>query len=65
MVFSFIPIDVQPIGNGLSAVYYDNLNFTGKAINRVDKVINFNWGLGSLDTSIDNDTYSARWTFFC
>ena len=46
---------------GLSATYYDNINFTGAAVTRYDPRIDFNWGAGSPSPSLGSDTYSARW----
>ncbi len=51
-----------PGQNGLAVTYYDNMDFTGKTVSRIDPTINFNWGLGSPDASIGNNTFSARWT---
>ncbi|MCF7733582.1 MAG: FG-GAP-like repeat-containing protein, partial [Akkermansiaceae bacterium] len=53
-----------PAGTGLqtfSATYYDNNDLTGTSISRTDEAINFNWGYGSPDPTIDVDTFSARW----
>ena len=36
-----------PAGNGLSAIYYNNSDFTGRTYSRIDPTINFNWGWGS------------------
>lgn len=49
---------------GLSATYYDNIDFTGISITRIDSTINFNWGNGSPDTNIDAQTFSVRWEGF-
>jgi hypothetical protein len=49
-------------GAGLSATYYDNMDFTGATVTRVDGPINFDWGSGSPATVIGADTFSARWT---
>ena len=48
-------------GDGLAVTYYDNSDFTGVAVKRVDSTVDFNWGLGSPDPSIQPDTFSARW----
>lgn len=49
--------------NGLSAEYFDNMNFEGTpGIKRIDKEINFRWHGESPDPKIDNDKFSARWT---
>jgi galactose oxidase len=49
-------------GNGLSATYWDNIDFTGPNITRTDGTVNFNWGVVSPDSSIGVDSFSARWT---
>lgn len=51
-----------PPGDGLSAVYYNNKDFTGTTVRRIDPMINFNWGYGSPATGISSDTFSVRWT---
>lgn len=50
--------------NGLIATYFNNINFTGSSITRIDSTINFDWIIGSPDTAIDPDTFSARWEGF-
>jgi hypothetical protein len=57
-----IPPPVVGTGNGLAATYYDNKDFTGTSISRVDPNINFDWGAGSPNAAIGVDTWSARWT---
>ncbi len=49
-------------GNGLNATYYDNADFTGASLTRIDPSPNFDWGDGSPAASIGSDTFSARWT---
>jgi glucose/arabinose dehydrogenase len=51
-----------PIPNGLTATYFDNSNFTGTSITRIDPAVDFNWGRGSPDPSLAADTFSVRWT---
>ncbi len=51
-----------PIPHGLTATVYDNSNFTGASITRIDPGVNFNWGTGSPHPSIGADTFSVRWT---
>ena len=53
------PLDVE--GSGLLATYYDNIDFTNEALQRVDPTINFNWGGGSPDASVGANTFSVRW----
>ena len=49
-------------GDGLSATYFDNVDLTGPSISRVDRTVDFDWGLASPDPLIDAETFSARWT---
>jgi hypothetical protein len=49
-------------GNGLTVTYYDNIDFTGATVNRVDPNLSTDWGNGSPDASLGADTFSARWT---
>jgi glucose/arabinose dehydrogenase len=58
---AFVPIQVGT-GDGLSAVYYDNRDFTGATVSRVDPTVNFDWGTGAPAPGIGPDTFSARWT---
>jgi hypothetical protein len=47
---------------GLRGNYFDNSDFTGPRVSRVDPTINFDWGTGSPSPSIAADTFSVRWT---
>ena len=49
-------------GDGLAATYYDDKEFAGAVLNRIDPTVDFNWGNGSPDPSMGPDDYSARWT---
>ena len=49
-------------GDGLLATYWDNEDFTGASLTRVDPKIDFSFGSGSPDPAIDVDSFSARWT---
>ena len=54
---------VQPsAGSGLLVEYFDNSDFTGPRMTRVDAAINFDWGNGQPDPGLDADTFSVRWT---
>src|SRR6476620_5280654 len=50
------------LSGGLQAVYYNNSNFTGAAVPRIDATVNFNWGKGAPAAGLGADTLSARWT---
>ncbi len=49
-------------GNGIRGVYYNNIDFTGTSVTRIDPSVNFDWGTGSPDPAIGANTFSARWT---
>ena len=49
-------------GNGLLGEYYNNIDFTDPEVTRTDSTVDFNWGNGSPDPAIDNDTFSVRWS---
>jgi hypothetical protein len=43
--------------------YFNNMNLSGSPVLvRDDKAINFNWGTGSPDPSVQADHFSVRWT---
>lgn len=49
-------------GGGLTAQYFDNMDFTNLKVTRTDPTVNFDFGTGSPDPSIAADTFSVRWT---
>ncbi len=49
-------------GNGLTATYWDNRDFTGTSIARTDRTVNFDWGNGAPVAGIGADTFSVRWS---
>lgn len=51
-----------PVGNGLTAAYYDNQDFTNWKLTRTDEGVVYDWGSGSPAASIGPDTFSVRWT---
>jgi hypothetical protein len=50
------------VTNGLKGVYYNNMDFTGSSVTRIDKQLNFDWDHISPCNGIDAITYSVRWT---
>jgi hypothetical protein len=48
--------------NGLTGVYYDNMDFTGITKTQVDATINKAWAKNAPITGIAASTYSVRWT---
>jgi glucose/arabinose dehydrogenase len=49
-------------GNGLDATYWDNSNFTGASVQRLDPFVAFDWKMGGPAPGIAADTFSVRWT---
>jgi hypothetical protein len=47
---------------GLRGEYFDDQNLTSLKMTRIDPNVNFDWGTGSPDASIDADCFSVRWT---
>ncbi len=52
----------DPVQGGLSAEYFDNSDFTGLKVARIDPRIDFDWGNYSPEASIAPTTFSVRWT---
>jgi glucose/arabinose dehydrogenase len=48
-------------GLGLLGTYFDNPDFTGPAVTRLDAAVNFEWGSASPIAGIGADTFSVRW----
>ena len=51
-------------GTGLQGEYFDSPDLTKHKVTRIDTTINFDWGTGSPDSKIEEDTFSVRWTGF-
>jgi PA14 domain/Cellulase (glycosyl hydrolase family 5) len=67
------PVDQQPAepkleasantNPGLLAEYFDNINFTGTRVARLEPNVNFNWfATAPVGTGLGVDTFSARFT---
>ena len=58
-----ITVQPPPVGNGigLRGDYFDNADFTGTRVRRVDPMVNFDWGSGQPDPAIQADGFSVRW----
>ena len=57
-----LPGPLPGSGTGLRGEYFDNADLTWLKVVRTDSTINFNWGEGSPDPSIDGGYFSVRWT---
>ena len=55
-------LEPRHLMSGLSATYFNNADFTGTSITRIDSNVSFSWGTGAPDPAIGSDTFSARWT---
>jgi glucose/arabinose dehydrogenase/PKD repeat protein len=62
--FQFVPQQTDPAanGDGLTAQYWNNIDYTGTSVTKVDRRVDFDWGEGKPDPAIDPDTFSVRWT---
>jgi len=50
-------------GNGLKGEYYSGINFDTFNYSKIDRVVDFDWGTGSPDTSIlGKEAFSIRWS---
>ncbi|WP_446875094.1 DUF4347 domain-containing protein [Phormidesmis sp. 146-35] len=49
-------------GDGILGEYFNNRDFTDLKLTRIDPNVDYNWGRGTPDASIDPDTFSVRWT---
>ena len=49
-------------GTGLRGQYFDNEDFSGPSVSRVDSKVDFDWDLGAPAPSLSADTFSVRWT---
>ena len=58
-----IPPNAKPGEHGLLGEYFKNKDVQGKPdLVRIDKIVNFEWAMGSPDPIIPPDHFSARWT---
>jgi len=56
------PVAVNGTGDGLTGSYFNGMNFETPKFSRKDLSVNFDWGTGSPDASVNVDQFSARWT---
>ena len=47
---------------GLTAQYFDRVDFTDLKLTRTDATVNFNWGAAAPDASMGADNFAVRWT---
>jgi hypothetical protein len=61
----FTPTPTPPpagSGTGLRGEYYNKKDFTRLALTRTDATVNFDWGKGSPDSTMQKNAFSVRWT---
>lgn len=51
---------IEP-GQGLRGAYYNTMDLTGSAVNRIDSQVNFDWGVDAPATGVNADGFSVRW----
>jgi peptidoglycan/xylan/chitin deacetylase (PgdA/CDA1 family) len=57
------PPPASTVGDGLAATYFNNADFTGTSVSRVDSRVSFSWGKNRAPAlGIATDTFSVRWT---
>src|SRR5689334_9681944 len=52
----------SPAGTGLSATYFNNADFTGANVTRVDRKVYFDFAAAPPPAPIAPTTFSVRWT---
>jgi hypothetical protein len=55
---------VEPVvgqGDGLRGRYFQNLDFSGKSLERTDATVDFNWPKGEPAPGLKRDRFAARW----
>ncbi len=50
------------LGIGLQGYYFDNPDFTGATVTRLDATVNFDWATDPPVPGIGPETFSVRWT---
>jgi glucose/arabinose dehydrogenase len=55
-------VTTTPPGVGLLGTYWNNINFTGTSLTRLDPAVAFDWGTGAPIAGIAADTFSVRWS---
>jgi hypothetical protein len=60
--FTISRLAVSARGDGLLATYYNDVSLSRTATQRVDQNIDFSWGGGSPDSTVNTDQFSVRWT---
>ncbi len=59
---SILPVNAAGQGQGLTATYFDDVNFTTLVDTRLDFEIDFDWGTTPPFAQMQPNNYSVRWT---
>jgi hypothetical protein len=51
----------QGSGTGLAGTYSNDITFSDPVLARVDPVVDFNWGGGAPDSTVNADFFTVRW----
>ncbi|HHX17424.1 MAG TPA: anti-sigma factor domain-containing protein [Clostridium sp.] len=58
-----LPEELPGDGEGLKGQYYNDMDFKDFKLERIDPVVNFNWGINPPDTTMfNNGVFGVRWT---
>ncbi|HYE22594.1 MAG TPA: glycoside hydrolase family 6 protein [Verrucomicrobiae bacterium] len=49
------------VQHGLKATYYDNLDFTGNKITKIDDAVDYDWDHGAPAAGLSSESFSVRW----
>lgn len=60
--WKFIPVTTPGTGTGLTGNYFNGMNFETLKYSRTDANINFDWGTGTPNATVNVDQFSVRWT---
>jgi GH43 family beta-xylosidase len=56
------PLERRVLLSGLTAQYFDRVDFTDLKLTRTDATVAFNWGTAAPDASMGADNFAVRWT---
>ena len=60
---NLVPTGAKPNEHGLRGEYFANKDLAGTpALTRIDRQIDFEWAMGTPDSSLPSDRFSVRWS---
>ncbi|MBC7485254.1 MAG: RICIN domain-containing protein [Cytophagaceae bacterium] len=60
--WKFKPVTTPGTGTGLAGNYFNGMNFDLLKYSRTDANVNFDWGTGTPNATVNTDLFSVRWT---